>query len=227
MDCGGANNTAIIYAIHEKATRFQGGGDTRDNDGSGNGLGVSEDGVEYTLTAADRHGVAYSVDCRNMCLNEELSGTLQAKENGGQSLNYQAPVVYSLVGYAEYATKNPLLRESGGDQGGGSEALAVFSRQRSDELVENAVVSCQSARQYKDNTDLVVARANPPRKYIVRRLTPTECARLQGFPDNWGDVTVKGKPHSDSAEYKLWGNGIALPCAVFVLGRIARIDEQR
>ena len=44
--------------------------------------------------------------------------------------------------------------------------------------------------------------------YIVRRLTPTECARLQGFPDDWAaDV-----PHSDGAEYKMWGNGIALPC---------------
>ena len=43
--------------------------------------------------------------------------------------------------------------------------------------------------------------------YIVRRLTPTECARLQGFPDDWADF-----PHSDSAEYKMWGNGIALPC---------------
>lgn len=44
--------------------------------------------------------------------------------------------------------------------------------------------------------------------YIARRLNPTECARLQGFPDDWcADV-----PHSDSAEYKLWGNGIALPC---------------
>ena len=45
-------------------------------------------------------------------------------------------------------------------------------------------------------------------EYVARRLTPTECARLQGFPDDWcSDV-----PHSDSAEYKLWGNGIALPC---------------
>lgn len=43
--------------------------------------------------------------------------------------------------------------------------------------------------------------------YVVRRLTPTECARLQGFPDDWADF-----PHSDSAEYKMWGNGIALPC---------------
>ena len=56
------------------------------------------------------------------------------------------------------------------------------------------------------------------RKYIVRRLTPTECARLQGFPDGWTD----GADGSDSAKYKLWGNGIALPCAEDVIGRIAR-----
>ena len=56
------------------------------------------------------------------------------------------------------------------------------------------------------------------RKWIVRRLTPTECGRLQGFPDGWTD-DVEG---SDSARYRLWGNGIALPCAVDVLGRIAR-----
>lgn len=95
--------------------------------------------------------------------------------------------------------------------------------------------------------------------YIVRRLTPTECARLQGFPDTWGHPDVKteltdeeyafwlgvrnthasinSKPqktytreqmlkwynnlHTDSAEYKMWGNGIALPCAVFVMQGIA------
>ena len=92
-------------------------------------------------------------------------------------------------------------------------------------------------------------------RYIVRRLTPTECARLQGFPDRWGDIDHKSdftdeeyrfwldvrnihaaingkavkdytkkqmlawynKLHSDSAEYKLWGNGIALPCALYVM----------
>lgn len=60
------------------------------------------------------------------------------------------------------------------------------------------------------------------RKYIVRRLTPTECARLQGFPDWWTD----GADGSDSAKYKLWGNGIALPCAEDVIGRIARAYER-
>ena len=54
------------------------------------------------------------------------------------------------------------------------------------------------------------------RKYIVRRLTPKECTRLQGLPDWWCD----GAGGSDSAIYKMAGNGIAIPCAVFVLGRI-------
>ena len=58
----------------------------------------------------------------------------------------------------------------------------------------------------------------PLRKYIVRRLTPLECCRLQGFPDWWED----GIDGSDTARYKMWGNGIALPCAVDVLGRIVR-----
>ena len=59
--------------------------------------------------------------------------------------------------------------------------------------------------------------------YIVRRLTPTECARLQGFPDDWcSDV-----PHSDSAEYKLWGNGIALPCLLPMMKAMSiRLQEE-
>lgn len=74
------------------------------------------------------------------------------------------------------------------------------------------------------NDMLPVTTAKPPRKYIVRRLTPTECARLQGFPD-WWDADVEG---SDSARYKMWGNGIALPCAEFVLRRIAEfVDLER
>ena len=56
-------------------------------------------------------------------------------------------------------------------------------------------------------------------EYIVRRLTPTECARLQGFPDDWAaDV-----PHSDSAEYKMWGNGIALPCVIPMMKAMADV----
>lgn len=51
----------------------------------------------------------------------------------------------------------------------------------------------------------------------IRRFTPTECARLQGMPDWWcADI-----PHSDTAEYKMWGNGMALPNALYVMEGIA------
>ena len=59
-------------------------------------------------------------------------------------------------------------------------------------------------------------------EYAVRRLTPTECAALQGFPKDWcADV-----PHSDSAEYKLWGNGIALPSILpMMLNAVRKAEE--
>ena len=100
----------------------------------------------------------------------------------------------------------------------------------------------------------VIIKPKPPRKYIIRRLMPIECARLQGFPDQWGELApfnpadsefwesirkthaeINGKKykpvknlkkwydklHNDGAEYKMWGNGIALPCAEYVLHGIA------
>ena len=57
--------------------------------------------------------------------------------------------------------------------------------------------------------------------YAVRRLLPCECAALQGFPKDWCD-DVK---HSDSAEYKLWGNGIALPSILGIMQNAVRVLE--
>ena len=58
--------------------------------------------------------------------------------------------------------------------------------------------------------------------YEARRLTPTECAMLQGFPRDWcADV-----PHKDSHEYKLWGNGIALPCVLPIFKNIVTVYQE-
>ena len=121
------------------------------------------------------------------------------------------------------------------------------------------------ARDYKDPT-CVEFYDERTRNYIVRRLTPTECARLQGFPDKWGHIEPKteltddeyrfwlevrkthdaingravkdynekqmltyyNKLWTDSAEYKMWGNGIALPCALYVMQGIKEaLDAER
>lgn len=160
-------------------------------------FGVGENGeAQFTISAAHPHAVCYAVDCRNGKL-QEVNGTLQAKPNGGTSFNL-------------------------------------------------------------NNVVLI------PAKIILRRLTPTECARLQGMPDWWVDgienpnpteddmrfwrevfethrriVTGASKPktdkqirkwlanpHSDSAEYKMWGNGVALPCVMYVMEGIAREMEE-
>lgn len=220
---GDHNNRVTDYtALSVKPVYcLQGNGIDRSETAGCNGKGWKED-VCYTLNTIDRPAVVYSIgngqpnslrmeeiakpldcmhdaqavlvkankcagiDCRNMNEYPELYPTLQAKPNGGQSLNF-------------------------------SGAVRIW--------------------------------------YIVRRLTPTECARLQGFADRWGvpdhkdDFTdaecafwqevrdtyagINGKPqkqytkeqllkwynglYTDSAEYKMWGNGIALPTALYVM----------
>ena len=99
-------------------------------------------------------------------------------------------------------------------QSSGLDHHAVYSRQRVDDFRENGVVSTQSARQHKDATDLVCQQTEA---YLIRRLTPLECERLQGFPDGWTDIPDA----SDSARYKALGNSVAIPCVEFIMGRIA------
>jgi DNA (cytosine-5)-methyltransferase 1 len=63
-------------------------------------------------------------------------------------------------------------------------------------------------------------------KYIVRRLTPTECERLQGFPDGWTKYGHDSKEISDTRRYQMLGNSVAIPCVAFVLGRVADVEAK-
>lgn len=151
-------------------------------------------------------------------------------ENGGNGFGFQTDIAYTLTGMDRHA---------------------VFSRQRSDEFLENEVSATQSARQYKDATDLIAQpyqqivgtlcmdddkdinnqyadqeKGVEENRNLIRRLTPLECERLQGFPDGWTDIPGA----SDSARYKALGNSVAIPCVDFVLRGIAyflhRIREE-
>ena len=104
-------------------------------------------------------------------------------------------------------------------QSSGLDHHAVFSRQRVDKFSPSDVASTESARQHKDATDLIyqTAGAEPPQ--LIRRLTPLECERLQGFPDGW--TALPGT--SDSARYKALGNSVAIPCVEFIMRGIAAV----
>ena len=125
-------------------------------------------------------------------MNYSRKNTISQQKNDGQS--------YSL----------------GITQSSGLDRHAVYSRQRVDDFRHNDVASTQSARQYKDPTDLICQQAEAC-AHLIRRLTPLECERLQGFPDGWTDIPNA----SDSARYKALGNSVAIPCVEFIMSRIA------
>lgn len=120
-----------------------------------------------------------------------------------------------------YSSKNTISQQKadgpsdflGITQSSGLDHHAVFSRQRVDVFKNDDVASTQSARQHKDATDLVVdldeaqddsILENETLVLLIRRLTPLECERLQGFPDGWTDI----EGASDSARYKALGNSV-------------------
>ena len=103
-------------------------------------------------------------------------------------------------------------------QSSGLDRHAVYARQRVDEFRNDDIASTQSARQAKDATDLVV---ESDRQYaqLIRRLTPLECERLQGFPDDWTNIPGA----SDSARYRALGNSVAIPCVEFIMRSLKEV----
>lgn len=105
--------------------------------------------------------------------------------------------------------------------GGNNMPLVVekkaFAMQRIGEYKESEHASTMKSRDYKDATDLIAEKETKNLRWIVRRLTPLEDERLQGFPDGWTDIgdwiDENGKKHktSDATRYKALGNSIALP----------------
>lgn len=154
-----------------------------------------------------------------MDCSDDKSGTLRAQEHGHQPL-----VLYENHGidarYTGPHKKSPTLSARAGTGGNNLPLVgaSVFSRQRVDAFREDDVAGTESARQRKDATDLVIqSKENCPR--LIRRLTPLECERLQGFPDGWTELPGA----SDSARYKALGNSVAIPCVDFVLRGIALV----
>ena len=224
LDCNCNNPSANQGGIAVVAV--QGSMIGREDKNGPQGSGINED-VSFTLNTADRHAVAYPTYCTSknsyfMRAEKELANTLVATD-------YKDPPVI-----------NDLRTASGKD---------IFG----------TISASMGSKQWLGNQEAFSGDYHIVEPdYIVRRLTPTECARLQGFPDWWCDglgtddpteeerlfwrevfethrkimgTSSKPKsdsqirkwlkdPHSDSAEYRMWGNGCALPNVYFVLSGI-------
>lgn len=188
------------------------------------GDGINEE-ISFTLNTIDRHAVAFAMTtgCYGE-VNEEIAAPLMARDYK------DAQIVTNPASFYPYMK---------------AESQCFRADGKANTLVNGTSPGCHNG--------LVEA------EYTVRRLTPTECALLQGFPTDWCmnletenpsdeeidwwsrvfeehriimGTSTKAKsrsqiikwlqnPYSDAAEYKMWGNGVALPCVCFVLAGIA------
>ncbi len=223
LDANGGNPTCnqggmAVVALEGNGTRP-----------SHKGSGYSEEDVSFTLNATEQHAVAYGID----------RATYNMGQNDKFGIAVEEEVEPTMVAKGPGAVGQPVYHSSKNS----------FHTNFTDDTVTDTLV----ATDYKDPPTV----SEEP-YYMVRRLTPTECARLQGFTDWWCDglgtdepteeeiafwtdvfethrkvmgTSSKPKtrnqiikwikePHSDSAEYKMWGNGVALPNVCFVLSGI-------
>ena len=156
----------------------------------------------------------------------EVSPTMSARYGTGGN---NTPLVAEEVAYC--ITGNAIDREpqNGGNGLGVDEDVAftltatdhhaVFSRQRTDLFRPDEIASTESARQFKDATDLVLDKTG---HLQIRRLMPMECERLQGYPDGWTELPDA----ADSARYKALGNSVAIPCVDRLMLGIATVYQK-
>lgn len=193
-------------------------------------------GVSPTLSSRENSGLnreavlcagfklGNSEQARSIGYQEELSPTLNA-ECGGNKPAVVAPAVALDMTHAcdvirECGEQVPALQARMGT--GGNQVPLTYQMNGFGDYRAAEVASSCKQRDFKDSTDLAITHM------VVRRLTPMECERLQGFPDHWTDIgewiDEKGKKHkdADSPRYKALGNSIALPFWDWMLRRMAR-----
>lgn len=228
------------------------------------GDGYKESDVMYTLNATEQHAVAFA----------EVHATLSANDGPkGPSSQMMKNPEENFVGEVSYGIGRPAMNQGYNAKfsfqieeeveptlvasGASGVAHPRFSSSKASFFTE-ANEECANTLVATDYKDPPIVNDGDEVDYIVRRLTPTECARLQGFPDWWCDdigipdptdediakwrevfethAKAIGKitkpksdaqirkwlqdPQCDSAEYKMWGNGVALPNVFFVLAGI-------
>jgi len=174
--------------------------------------------VSPNLTAIDRHAVAYAFkpgqgkDARSDGVSEHVTPTLSSDQGG----NAVPAVAFSHKDHgADAGDVSPPLRAMGGvdsnDAGGGSAAVAFAQNQR-EEVTESETMNTLQTGGGKPGNGYPAIRQD----MAVRRLTPLECERLQGFPDNYTNIPGA----SDSARYKALGNSMAVPVMHWIGKRI-------
>ena len=266
LDLNGGNPSCNQGGI--AVVSIQGSMIGRKDENGPQGDGINED-VSFTLNATDKHAVAYGVDRAafnqgqnakyGFAVETEKQPTMVAKGPGAVAAPTYSSSKASFFTKVQKEKANTLVATDYKDP-------PIVNDNSSYGFYPQMKAECITFT--KEKSGCIVNGTNPgfqngvlEPNYIVRRLTPTECARLQGFPDWWcsgletenptdeelafwrdvfrtfaeiNGTKVKSdkqiikwlkNPHSDSAEYKMWGNGVCLNVVIFVLSRIVKYAQ--
>ena len=189
-----------------------------------NGLGVGEVGGPCpTLTTADVHSVFYEAYQHHGYRESSTSGTLTADQNS--TIRGDTPLVCKEVKYYEgqqfgnYKESDIAGTVLAGQAKIVNNGTGIIVEKESQRAKENAN---KKTRSIKDILKKAVQRVI----YVIRRLTPVECERLQGYPDNWTKYGADGTEIADTARYRAIGNSICVFCAERVyLGILDALTE--
>ena len=250
--------------------------------GSGKSQANASEGMTPTHTCI--HGgepaVAYGVDVYNQTTTGDKAKTLTSVKcdadhvpcvtyslphDVSQNMGNPIAIDRAFFNQGKNALYDPQIYEDGTTStlvAKGPGAVCTIGLNGSD--ISPTLISRMSSAVGTTQDNLIVSEKCEGARYIVRRLTPTECARLQGFADRWGDINSKTKfsdeeykfwldvrnthaaingkqtkeytkaqmlawykkLHVDSSEYKMWGNGIALPTALYVMQGIKEVSNE-
>lgn len=246
---GGNTVPDVVYTIQ---------GNVAERNARQNGCGFSEN-ITPTLNSVDRHSVVYLEVAMALTAEHDSGDTAHATENVEGS-KHCTDIVLTLHGGNVSGTI--MRRDYKGV--GRWDTLGTCVCIGNGQLHNISMAEQMNTLDCMHNQQAVLVNGKPPRRYIVRRLTPLECCRLQGFPDGYAviapiddmtddqvsfwehvretysilfgkkykpfkdkDALVKwyNKLHTDSAEYKMWGNGMCYRNMAFILSSILEVEQ--
>lgn len=180
-------------------------GNTVDRETNQNGTGVRENG-SFTVNTVDRHAVAYSII-------QPVVFDARGNGDGRTCPTITGDHENRIIDYTAIAIEQ-------------EDCLTPWDNQARRIYSENGTFPALAAREKSGGNQQAVLIKRT--RWIVRRLTPTECERLQGYPDGWTDIgewtDTKGKKNkaADSPRYKALGNSIALPQWFWIVQKMKR-----
>lgn len=237
--------------------------------------GISQDGITSTLSAQGPGAVCFEPRSQDGVprLHGDISPTINTAQGGQRQpcVCVETPKLLKIRSGCDGGGKGPLIQDNKSATISCNNDQILFQPSTGSGKQQTGTLQASCAdKQFLGNQEAlsgdyhILEEGRPPRKYIVRRLSPKECGRLQGFPDGWSDIPIiedmtdedyefwcdvlktkadidekpykektkkqmiawYNKLHSDSAEYKMWGNGMALPCVLYVMEGIVDVLQK-